>query len=152
MDIKQFTRELLEEKPLDTAVIGTVTHAIRITLYDPAFPPTWLLQHETNDALYSDVFITRDPKLADIREGDTLMFHKIAPEKEGHPFFLYASSIPVVPVTPPTPPPPVTITKELPKIRPEDIESPDASTYDFDEPDPPKQFYAEEKDSQNGEV
>lgn len=144
MDIKQFTRELLEGKPLDTAVIGTVTHAQKLVLYDPDFPPVWLLQVEVNESIYSDICITRDPKLQTIADGDIVMFHKIAPEKEGHPLFLYCSSLPT---EKPKAPQPVDL---LPKITPVDPENPVASNFGFDQPDPPTKFNAEEKDAAMG--
>lgn len=143
MDIKQFTRELLEGKPLDTAVVGTVTHAVRVTLYDPAFPPVWLIQHETNGAQYSDVCITRHEGLKEIRDGDQVMFHNIAPEQEGHPLFLYVSPVPVVKETPlqPAPPPPMIKRADLDKD-----EVALQSNYDFDKPDPTTPFNAAGKD------
>lgn len=92
MDIMQFTRELLEDKDLTVGVRGIVTHAIRVYTDDPQFPSIWLIQHETCGSMYSDIFVTRDEKLKEIHEGDELVFHKIAPEKEGYPVFMGCSA------------------------------------------------------------
>ena len=104
-DVMQFIRELFEDASTSVGLQGMITHAIQIQDLREEDPALFLLQADIEGYLYSDMVMTRDPNLLEIKEGSQVLFQIPVPGTEGYPAFILMNSVKVPSVPLPTQPP-----------------------------------------------
>ena len=89
----QFVRELLEGKPQEVAVRGTITHLLKLQSMAPTDPPVFLYQVIVGDYLYHDVGCSRETREPSV--GDEILSYRPKPSDDGYPLFMILSTAPV---------------------------------------------------------